>query len=60
MLLTYEEHQFLMKLMSQAFAYADAHDEPTKRRALALSIMDKLDINLLANGYADQAGELAE
>lgn len=58
MKLTKDEHDFLMKLMAQTWAYADNHDNPDERRAMSQSIMDKLDDNLIRNGYADQIGEL--
>jgi len=51
------EHDFLVKMMAQVWAYADNHDDAEERRELSMAIMDKLDENLVRNGYADQVGE---
>jgi hypothetical protein len=42
MKLTEQENQFVMTLMAQAWAYADNHENADERRALSMSIMDKL------------------
>jgi hypothetical protein len=60
MKLTKAEHDFLMKLMAQTWAYADRHEDAVERQELAMSIMDKLEENLISNGYADQIGELGD
>lgn len=60
MKLTKAEHDLLMKLMAQTWAYADRHEDAVERQELAMSIMDKLEENLIRNGYADQVGELGE
>jgi hypothetical protein len=42
MYLTEKENQFVMKMMAQAWAYADNHENADERRELSMSIMYKL------------------